>query len=183
MLLCYAYSTYSYKLTLTILSNENALMNKLMLINVVGVALIWSPTITFNECLELGIQEMGESIVRIAESASKEYSIEETLTKMESEWEQADLDLALYKNSGNVSRNRFITINILTNDAHVNINCLPNAILTKTSRLCQQNTEAFSFYSIWSLVIIKKAVGKTAFSNLIMMDHWSILFCPTFKLL
>lgn len=50
----------------------------------------------------MGIQEFGECMVRIAESASKEYSIEETLTKMEAEWEHADMELTLYKNSGNV---------------------------------------------------------------------------------
>lgn len=62
--------------------------------------MVWSPTITFNECLELGIQQYGENIVQIAESASKEFSIEETLTKMESEWNEAVLELTLYKNSG-----------------------------------------------------------------------------------
>lgn len=55
---------------------------------------------TFNDCLALGIHEWCDNVVKIADSASKEYTIEDTLTKMEGEWEHNELDLTAYKNTG-----------------------------------------------------------------------------------
>ncbi|XP_023309976.1 dynein heavy chain 1, axonemal-like [Anoplophora glabripennis] len=65
-----------------------------------GITLMWTPIITFNDCLSLGIREHSDLIIKIAESASKEYSIEQTMNKMKAEWESNLMELNPYKNTG-----------------------------------------------------------------------------------
>lgn len=43
---------------------------------------------------------MAEEVVKISESASKEYSIEQTLDRMEEDWDNNLLDLMVYKSTG-----------------------------------------------------------------------------------
>ncbi|KAJ8943656.1 hypothetical protein NQ318_005658, partial [Aromia moschata] len=62
-----------------------------------GIAIDFTPTITFNDFLKLGVGDHGELIVKIAESATKEYSIEQTMAKMKAQWEDNLMDLTPYK--------------------------------------------------------------------------------------
>lgn len=62
--------------------------------------LVLTSTLTFNDCIALGIRDFGPEVTKAAESAAKEYTIEETLTKMQKEWETIDMELAAYKNTG-----------------------------------------------------------------------------------
>lgn len=68
---------------------------------------MWSPTITFHNCLQLGIESCAEEIVKIAESASKEYTIEQTLDKMEADWDSNLMDLMPHKKTGKFQANKF----------------------------------------------------------------------------
>ncbi|CAH1982455.1 unnamed protein product [Acanthoscelides obtectus] len=65
-----------------------------------GIALEWTPVTTFHDCLKLGIEEYADNMIKIAESATKEYSIEQTLNKMMEEWENNKMELTPYKNTG-----------------------------------------------------------------------------------
>lgn len=65
-----------------------------------GITLQWTPTITFKNCLELGIEKYTQEILQIGENATKEYSIEKTLEKMMMEWENNNLELTPYKQTG-----------------------------------------------------------------------------------
>lgn len=65
-----------------------------------GVNLTMTPTLTFNDCVELGIKDIGPDVTRSAECAAKEFTIEETLSKMQKEWETTEMELTPYKNSG-----------------------------------------------------------------------------------
>lgn len=51
--------------------------------------------------MKLGIEEHVDEIVKVAETASKEYSIEQMLDKMIAEWANNLMDLSPYKNTGN----------------------------------------------------------------------------------
>lgn len=57
-------------------------------------------TLTFNDCVALGIKDIGAEVTKTAESAAKEYTIEETLSKMLKEWETTEMELTAYKNTG-----------------------------------------------------------------------------------
>lgn len=59
-----------------------------------------TPTLTFHDCIALGIKDIGDEIIKAAESAAKEYTIEETLAKMRKEWDTTELELTAYKNTG-----------------------------------------------------------------------------------
>lgn len=48
----------------------------------------------------MGIEKCADVIMKIAENASKEYSIERTLDKMLAEWEHIDMELTGYKDTG-----------------------------------------------------------------------------------
>lgn len=65
-----------------------------------GLNIPWGPAITFKQCLEYGIAKVADNIVRISEYATKEFSIEQALDKMESEWDDCMLELTLYKQTG-----------------------------------------------------------------------------------
>lgn len=62
---------------------------------------------TFQMCLKQGIAAHGELIAEIGELASKEYVIEQSLDKMQSEWANKVLEITPYKNTGNVSLTHF----------------------------------------------------------------------------
>lgn len=62
--------------------------------------LVLTPTLTFNDCIALGIKNFGLEVTKAAESAAKEFTIEETLTKMQKEWESIEMELTLYKSTG-----------------------------------------------------------------------------------
>ena len=61
---------------------------------------MFTPTLTFEQCLERGIAEYTEQVTKIGESASKEYGIEEVLLKMKQDWSNVKLELQPYKNTG-----------------------------------------------------------------------------------
>jgi hypothetical protein len=61
---------------------------------------VWTPATTFKDCLELGVAEFTDKLVSIADSASKEYSVEQTLEKMMGEWENCMMELTPYKDTG-----------------------------------------------------------------------------------
>ncbi|ENN83116.1 hypothetical protein YQE_00523, partial [Dendroctonus ponderosae] len=65
-----------------------------------GVDLAWTPTTTFSDMLSLGIEAHAEDIKNVAEMATKEYTIEQTLEKMLADWEENCLDIQPYKNTG-----------------------------------------------------------------------------------
>ncbi|XP_048578532.1 dynein axonemal heavy chain 1-like isoform X2 [Nematostella vectensis] len=56
--------------------------------------------LTFTKCLEMGLQDHTDIIAKIGEIAGKEYSIEQALDKMESEWKPLLLDILAYKETG-----------------------------------------------------------------------------------
>ncbi|RZC18431.1 DHC N2 and/or AAA 6 domain containing protein, partial [Asbolus verrucosus] len=65
-----------------------------------GINIVWMPTTTFKDCLDLGVAEFSDKLVSIADNATKEYSIEQTLEKMVNEWENCVMDLSPYKDTG-----------------------------------------------------------------------------------
>ncbi|KAI4462791.1 dynein heavy chain 1 axonemal-like protein [Holotrichia oblita] len=65
-----------------------------------GIEIHWTPALTFKECLALGVEPHTDLVVKISDSASKEYSIEHILDKMVSEWENNFLELTPYKKTG-----------------------------------------------------------------------------------
>lgn len=69
----------------------------------IGIRIEWTPIITFNDCLKLGVEEHVDAITSVAENASKEYSIEQILDKMIAEWAENLMELSPYKNTGNFS--------------------------------------------------------------------------------
>lgn len=48
----------------------------------------------------MGIEDHAADIVKVAEIATKEYSIEQTLDKMAAEWETNFMELTPYKQTG-----------------------------------------------------------------------------------
>ncbi|XP_030766886.1 dynein heavy chain 1, axonemal-like isoform X2 [Sitophilus oryzae] len=64
------------------------------------IQLVWSTTITFHDVLALGVEQYIDEIKSIAEAATKEYSIEQTLDKMLAQWEDNRLELTAYKDTG-----------------------------------------------------------------------------------
>ncbi|XP_071452908.1 dynein axonemal heavy chain 1-like [Hetaerina americana] len=65
-----------------------------------GIKIIPGPSLTFKKCLDLGITSAAEKLCNIAESAGKEYGIESTLSKMEKDWEDTNLEVLPYKDTG-----------------------------------------------------------------------------------
>jgi dynein heavy chain len=56
--------------------------------------------ITLKEALNQGLEDKMEAISEVVSIASKEYSIEVALQKMQSEWDEINLEIAPYKNTG-----------------------------------------------------------------------------------
>lgn len=54
----------------------------------------------FKDCLAAGLQHHAETLIKIAETASKEYAIEVAMDEMEKDWETVDLELQPYKETG-----------------------------------------------------------------------------------
>ncbi|KAF7272031.1 hypothetical protein GWI33_015147, partial [Rhynchophorus ferrugineus] len=65
-----------------------------------GIELVWSTTTTFNDVLKLGVEKYAEEIKNVAESATKEYAIEQTLEKMMAQWDDNLLEITPYKSTG-----------------------------------------------------------------------------------
>ncbi|KAK5644094.1 hypothetical protein RI129_007939 [Pyrocoelia pectoralis] len=65
-----------------------------------GIVVNWTPTITFNDFLALGIQNYTDVVSKIGDNAGKEYAIEAVLDKMMREWDHNVMELALYKTTG-----------------------------------------------------------------------------------
>uniref|UniRef100_A0A803W4G1 Dynein axonemal heavy chain 1 n=1 Tax=Ficedula albicollis TaxID=59894 RepID=A0A803W4G1_FICAL len=66
-----------------------------VLSNLVKADVELEPSMTFGHCLELNLQDHMESVLKVAETASKEYS----LNKIESEWKSVSFVVMLYKNT------------------------------------------------------------------------------------
>nr|CAD7409039.1 unnamed protein product [Timema poppensis] len=56
--------------------------------------------LTFRKCLEAGLGEYADVVVQVAESAGKEFALEQALTKMQTEWESIIIELTAYKDTG-----------------------------------------------------------------------------------
>ncbi|PSN46069.1 hypothetical protein C0J52_02287, partial [Blattella germanica] len=65
-----------------------------------GIEIEFTPALTFQNCLDKGVDKFAEQVIKVGESASKEYAIEDTLMKMQAEWENVKLDVQPYKNTG-----------------------------------------------------------------------------------
>ncbi|XP_023791251.1 dynein heavy chain 1, axonemal [Cyanistes caeruleus] len=70
-----------------------------MLSNQVKAGVELEPSMTFGRCLELNLQDHMESVLKVAETASKEYAIENALNKIEMEWKSVSFIVTLYKNT------------------------------------------------------------------------------------
>uniref|UniRef100_A0A8C3XBZ8 Dynein axonemal heavy chain 1 n=1 Tax=Cyanoderma ruficeps TaxID=181631 RepID=A0A8C3XBZ8_9PASS len=70
-----------------------------MLSNLVKADVELEPSMTFGRCLELKLQDQMENVLKVAETASKEYAIENALNKIENEWKSVSFIVALYKNT------------------------------------------------------------------------------------
>ncbi|KAL0272752.1 UNVERIFIED_CONTAM: hypothetical protein PYX00_005610 [Menopon gallinae] len=60
----------------------------------------YNPNISFRECLGAGLMPIMDLVINVSETAKKEYSIEQTLDKMEREWETVDIEFTPYKETG-----------------------------------------------------------------------------------
>ncbi|KAH0794861.1 dynein heavy chain 1, axonemal [Histomonas meleagridis] len=56
--------------------------------------------ITLNDVLQNNLEEKIDVIIEVVSAASKEYSIETSLQKMQNDWEEINLDIEPYKNTG-----------------------------------------------------------------------------------
>ena len=56
--------------------------------------------LTFQKCLDMNLQDYTEQINKISDVAAKEYSIEQALDKMESQWEPIEFEVMEYKDTG-----------------------------------------------------------------------------------
>ncbi|XP_061731227.1 dynein axonemal heavy chain 1 [Nerophis ophidion] len=56
--------------------------------------------LTLSRCLDLGLQKHMDAITQVAETAGKEYIIEQALDKMKKEWSGILFDLMAYKDTG-----------------------------------------------------------------------------------
>ncbi|NXM42418.1 DYH1 protein, partial [Gymnorhina tibicen] len=70
-----------------------------MLSNQIKADVELEPSMTFGRCLELNLQDHMESILKVAETASKEYAIESALNKIENEWKSVAFIVTLYKDT------------------------------------------------------------------------------------
>ncbi|KAL0879698.1 hypothetical protein ABMA27_003413, partial [Loxostege sticticalis] len=65
-----------------------------------GITVTMNEKQTFTMCLKQGMAAHGELIAEIGELASKEYVIEQSLDKMQSDWANKAMEIAPYKNTG-----------------------------------------------------------------------------------
>ncbi|KAL1506671.1 hypothetical protein ABEB36_005994 [Hypothenemus hampei] len=66
----------------------------------IGLDVAVTPTTTFSSMLNVGIEMYADDIKKVAEIATKEYAIDQTLEKMMASWEENCLDIQPYKNTG-----------------------------------------------------------------------------------
>lgn len=66
----------------------------------IGIQISMTPTLTLKNCIVLGIMEFEEIVIKISEGAAKEHSIEESLDKMYSEWQNITMEFIPHKTSG-----------------------------------------------------------------------------------
>ncbi|XP_066590873.1 dynein axonemal heavy chain 1-like [Prorops nasuta] len=67
---------------------------------ITGIQMALTPSLTFKNLILLGIMDFDEVVNRTADGAAKEYSIEETLDKMMSEWDSVNMEVHSYKETG-----------------------------------------------------------------------------------
>ncbi|XP_035733901.1 dynein heavy chain 1, axonemal-like [Vespa mandarinia] len=67
---------------------------------ITGIQMALTPTLTFKELILLGIMEYEEVVMKVADEAEKEYSIEGILDKMINAWDTITMDVIAYKNTG-----------------------------------------------------------------------------------
>lgn len=60
--------------------------------------IVSSPSLTFKQCLELGVDKHEDELKRISDNASEEYVIELAMDKMMKEWNDVKLQFESYKN-------------------------------------------------------------------------------------
>ncbi|XP_075235019.1 sterile affecting ciliogenesis [Lycorma delicatula] len=65
-----------------------------------GCQITMTPNLTFNKCLQLGIEKHVDVMMELADHAGKEYVIELALDKMANEWANINLEVTPYKNTG-----------------------------------------------------------------------------------
>ncbi|GBP84500.1 Dynein heavy chain 1, axonemal [Eumeta japonica] len=65
-----------------------------------GIVVTISEKQTFQMCLKQGVAAHGELIMEIAELATKEYAIEQSLDKMTNDWQTKVMELSPYKTTG-----------------------------------------------------------------------------------
>ncbi|NXE09964.1 DYH1 protein, partial [Lophotis ruficrista] len=70
-----------------------------MLSEDINIDIKLEPSLTVGRCLEMNLLGHIESITKVAEIATKEYTIENALNKMESEWNAVVFTLMLYKDT------------------------------------------------------------------------------------
>ncbi|XP_061640432.1 dynein axonemal heavy chain 1 isoform X2 [Phyllopteryx taeniolatus] len=66
----------------------------------IQIKVVPKANLTLSRCLELGLQNHMDAITQVAETAGKEYTIEQALQKMKVEWATIIFDLMPYKETG-----------------------------------------------------------------------------------
>ncbi|XP_054640454.1 dynein axonemal heavy chain 1 isoform X2 [Dunckerocampus dactyliophorus] len=66
----------------------------------IGIKIMPKANLTLSRCLEIGLQSHMDAITQVAETAGKEYIIEQALEKMKNEWSGILFDLMPYKDTG-----------------------------------------------------------------------------------
>ncbi|KAL1138667.1 hypothetical protein AAG570_008729 [Ranatra chinensis] len=65
-----------------------------------GINIIPTPYLTFKQCLDAGVKDQFEVLKEIVDLAGKEFVLEQALTKMQGEWEEANMSVTPYKTTG-----------------------------------------------------------------------------------
>ena len=65
-----------------------------------GISLHPDETCTLTQLIDMNLMEKIEPITKICDVAGKEYSIESSLDKMESDWQEMQLDIIAYRETG-----------------------------------------------------------------------------------
>ncbi|XP_049589438.1 dynein axonemal heavy chain 1 [Syngnathus scovelli] len=66
----------------------------------IGIKVVPQAKLTLSRCLEIGLQNHMDVIAQVAETAGKEYTIEQALNKMKLEWSEILFELMAYKDTG-----------------------------------------------------------------------------------
>ena len=65
-----------------------------------GVSLHPDENFTFQQALDMDLPKHEEAITKVADAASKEFSIEQALDKMQGEWEEVTVGVMAYRETG-----------------------------------------------------------------------------------